>query len=290
MKYTMAILAISVLVLSGCNLTTNRFDKDNSDKEYDYREMYLNNDTMDLTDKDLEAFNEATRIYNLYIKSCDNDFKKAVAAHDYIIRNCIYNVEAIDNDELTDDDFSEYGVFVKGRAVCEGHAKAYKMLMDIADIDCIIVTGTVGENDISHAWNMIKLDNSWYHVDVTYDDPNPETKEIVYLYMNITDEIIEKDHKWNKNNTPEANDTKYDYVKTYDYNSLKEDKRAYAEAFRIQYENQDHITGKAIIEEYDNGNIKVEDFEQLADICEVNGETEKAEEIRKAFEESEAED
>jgi uncharacterized radical SAM protein YgiQ len=45
---------------------------------------------------------------------------------------------------------------------------------------------------------------------------------------------------------------KYDYVKTYDYNTLKEDKRAYAEAFRIQYENQDHITGKAIIEEYDN--------------------------------------
>ncbi len=213
MKYTIAILAVSVLLLSGCNLTTNRFDKENSDKEYDYREMYLNNDTMDLTDKDLEAFNEATRIYNLYIKSCDNDFKKAVAAHDYIIRNCIYNVEAIDNDELTDDDFSEYGVFVKGRAVCEGYAKAYKMLMDIADIDCIIVTGTVGENDISHAWNMIKLDNSWYHVDVTYDDPNPETKEIVYLYMNITDEIIEKDHKWNKNNTPEANDTKYDYVK-----------------------------------------------------------------------------
>ena len=213
MKYTIVILAVSVLLLSGCNLTTNRFDKDNSDKEYDYREMYLNNDTMDLTDKDLEAFNEATRIYNLYIKSCDNDFKKAVAAHDYIIRNCIYNVEAIDNDELTDDDFSEYGVFVKGRAVCEGYAKAYKMLMDIADIDCIIVTGTVGENDISHAWNMIKLDNSWYHVDVTYDDPNPETKEIVYLYMNITDEIIEKDHKWNKNNTPEANDTKYDYVK-----------------------------------------------------------------------------
>lgn len=213
MKYTIVILAVSVLLLSGCNLTTNRFDKENSDKEYDYRKMYLNNDTMDLTDKDLEAFNEATRIYNLYIKSCDNDFKKAVAAHDYIIRNCIYNVEAIDNDELTDDDFSEYGVFVKGRAVCEGYAKAYKMLMDIADIDCIIVTGTVGENDISHAWNMIKLDNSWYHVDVTYDDPNPETKEVVYLYMNITDEIIEKDHKWNKNNTPEANDTKYDYVK-----------------------------------------------------------------------------
>ena len=44
-----------------------------------------------------------------------------------------------------------------------------------------------------------------------------------------------------------------------------------------------------LIEEYDNGNIKVEDFEQLADICEENEEIEKAEEIRKALEEAEAE-
>lgn len=44
-----------------------------------------------------------------------------------------------------------------------------------------------------------------------------------------------------------------------------------------------------LIEDYDNGNIKVEDFEQLSDICEENGETEKAEEIRKALEEAESE-
>ena len=44
-----------------------------------------------------------------------------------------------------------------------------------------------------------------------------------------------------------------------------------------------------LIEEYDNGNIKAEDFEQLADICEANGETKKAEEIRRALGESEME-
>ena len=45
-----------------------------------------------------------------------------------------------------------------------------------------------------------------------------------------------------------------------------------------------------LIDEYDNGNIKTEDFEQLADICEENGETENAEEIRKALEEAESEE
>ena len=207
------IIIFCIIFLTGCKFSNNRFGDGDTDKEYDYRQMYLNNDTMDLTDKDLEAFNEATRIYNLYLKSCDTDYKKVIAAHDYIIRNCIYNVEGIENDSLTDDDFEPYGVFVKGKAVCEGYAKAFKMLMGIADIDCVLVTGNVGEDDIPHAWNMIKLDNSWYHVDVTYDDPNPETKEIVYLYLNVTDEVIERDHKWNKNNTPEAVDTKYDYIK-----------------------------------------------------------------------------
>ncbi len=39
---------------------------------------------------------------------------------------------------------------------------------------------------------------------------------------------------------------------TFDYNDLKTDKRKYAEAFGVQYKNQDAITGKAICEIYDN--------------------------------------
>ena len=37
----------------------------------------------------------------------------------------------------------------------------------------------------------------------------------------------------------------------FDYNELKTDKRKYAEAFGIQYKNQDSINGKAIVEHYD---------------------------------------
>ena len=38
----------------------------------------------------------------------------------------------------------------------------------------------------------------------------------------------------------------------YTYDELKEDKRAYAKAFKIQYENNDAISGKAIVEYYDD--------------------------------------
>lgn len=43
----------------------------------------------------------------------------------------------------------------------------------------------------------------------------------------------------------------YPVAATFDYNDLKENKRAYAEAFGVQYKNQDAISGKAICEMYD---------------------------------------
>ena len=43
----------------------------------------------------------------------------------------------------------------------------------------------------------------------------------------------------------------FDVAATFDYNELKTDKRKYAEAFGIQYKNQDAISGRAILERYD---------------------------------------
>ena len=44
----------------------------------------------------------------------------------------------------------------------------------------------------------------------------------------------------------------FEVAATFDYNELKQDKRAYAKAFGVQYKNQDSINGKAICELYDN--------------------------------------
>ena len=45
---------------------------------------------------------------------------------------------------------------------------------------------------------------------------------------------------------------RFEVAATFDYNDLKENKRKYAEAFGIQYKNQDSINGRAICEIYDN--------------------------------------
>ncbi len=44
----------------------------------------------------------------------------------------------------------------------------------------------------------------------------------------------------------------YPVAAEFDYNILKENKRKYAEAFGVQYKNQDAINGKAIVERYDD--------------------------------------
>ena len=45
----------------------------------------------------------------------------------------------------------------------------------------------------------------------------------------------------------------YDEIRLPDYETMKENKRSYAESFKIQYENTDPFTGKVMVEEYPNG-------------------------------------
>lgn len=50
----------------------------------------------------------------------------------------------------------------------------------------------------------------------------------------------------------EGDPVHFDVAATFDYNELKNDKKKYAEAFGVQYKNQDSISGKAILERYDD--------------------------------------
>ena len=45
---------------------------------------------------------------------------------------------------------------------------------------------------------------------------------------------------------------KFEYIDTYSYDELKNDKQKYADAFATQYKNMDPVDGKAIVEYYDN--------------------------------------
>ena len=62
-------------------------------------------------------------------------------------------------------DQSIYSVLIQNKTVCAGYAKVMTMMCNAMGIDTITMLSD------THAWNVVKLDNSkYYAVDVTWDD------------------------------------------------------------------------------------------------------------------------
>lgn len=95
------------------------------------------------------------------------DYSKLRAVHDWIIDSMYY-------DGGSNQRASVYGAFVEKKGVCESYARAYKYILDDMGIENILVTGTAVNSSGTteeHMWNYVKINENWYAVDVTWDDP-----------------------------------------------------------------------------------------------------------------------
>lgn len=136
-----------------------------------------------------------TSILKDIIKVSMNDHQKEKAIHDYIVSHVAY--------DTTLNAYSAYDALKNGLTVCNGYAQlAYKMLNQSGIETKIVIGKANGEN---HEWNLVKIDNIWYQLDCTWDDPVPDVKgRILYGYFNLDDKKIAEDHIWEKSNYPEA--------------------------------------------------------------------------------------
>ena len=139
------------------------------------------------------------------------DYEKEKWIHDYLVRNIAYGYP--DDDRDTDGDaFTTYGALVRGKCVCNGYSEAMKLLCDLSGIDCKMITGTAGGEN--HAWNLVKLDDQWYHTDVTWDDPSPDVKgRVLYTYFNVEETAIDKSHSWDDEWYLTADGRNYNYFR-----------------------------------------------------------------------------
>ena len=115
------------------------------------------------------------------------EFEREEYIHNYIINNCDYDEEAAESEEVQGNENDAYGVFVDGKAVCEGYSKAFQILCNKADIDCIQLMGIVDSDN--HVWNCVKIGGDWYQIDVTWDDVD----DFIYdshEYFNLTDSLM----------------------------------------------------------------------------------------------------
>lgn len=79
--------------------------------------------------------------------------------HDVLARRYCYDVN--------EKNYDAYTFFRDGQGVCQAYALAFSAVARRAGLSVDLVYSDA----MDHAWNHVRVDGEWYHVDVTRDDP-----------------------------------------------------------------------------------------------------------------------
>ena len=148
-------------------------------------------DDFDVIDDYLGDLHDA--VYDFKVTG-DTRYEQIKSIHDQIALFTFYDLNAKFRG-------SALGALVEPGVVCEGYAKAFKIICDTLNIPCVVVFGNFDPaDDSAHMWNYIQMDDGkWYAIDVTWDDLDGENgREIKYDYF------IKGSKHFNTNHTPES--------------------------------------------------------------------------------------
>ena len=130
------------------------------------------------------------------VSSSDSDYNKILFVYEYIINQTDYVAEA-DNNQCID------SVLLGKESVCAGYARTTKLLLDQLGVENYYVLGFDKSDPVNggHAWNIVKCEGNYYHVDTTWGDPLYNTDKgdapesnITYDYLNCCDDEILRTH------------------------------------------------------------------------------------------------
>ena len=120
-----------------------------------------------------------------------------------------YDIELLVHDALSNTvkyfdksgrEHSIVDVLVSGRGVCDAISYAMCYLLLMMGVECSIMPGSVKKSnkDVErHAWNIVKIDDSWYHVDATWDLKYSNTV-MIHRFFNLNDDMMELTHNFER--------------------------------------------------------------------------------------------
>lgn len=122
-----------------------------------------------------------------------SELEKVQYVHDFICQNVYYDkLKKAYSHEII-------GPLGQGVGVCEGIAKAVKILCDALGIWCIIALSEANpEKGIKyrHAWNVIRINGQYYHLDATFDNTLGKSADVIrYDYFCLSDKQLFRDHQ-----------------------------------------------------------------------------------------------
>jgi hypothetical protein len=186
-RYTKILDLLRIEELSYTHLYSRKLgDFDTSEAKYQVNFKYLLSPD-EMTKRNLESEKAAKDILLAMPDGLD-DFGKVKYIHDWLILNVDKNTT--DNDALT-----IYGALIRGIANCEGYSRSFSFLANLCGIENLVITGLT---DTGHMWNMVKLGGNWYHLDVTFDEPEESLAAkypdfISYQHFLVSDSLIRND-------------------------------------------------------------------------------------------------
>ena len=128
-----------------------------------------------------------------------SDRDKIKVFHDFIINNTIYDSSG--NKEL----FNAYTLITTGKSICGGYSDIMSIYLNSLGIKNYKITSS------NHVWNLVNIDNTWLHLDVTWDDPVASDGNQYLLdnfFLITTEELFKLDtveHSFDRNIYSEAN-------------------------------------------------------------------------------------
>lgn len=91
----------------------------------------------------------------------EDEYSTVRYLYEWLIDHTEYDRNAENNQNIC-------SVFLQGRSVCQGYAKAMQYMLQAADIQCVLVTGfTNGER---HGWDLVRVNGEYYYLDPTWGD------------------------------------------------------------------------------------------------------------------------
>ena len=140
-----------------------------------------------------------------YVTECFNsiqddfdDYEKIKYVYEDLINHTEYDSNAENHQNIC-------SVFIEGKSVCQGYAKATQYLLNELGIPTTLVLGLTDKTN--HAWNLVKVDGDYYYVDTTWGDSSyqkltetagyyhGDIPMINYDYLLVTTDQISSTHE-----------------------------------------------------------------------------------------------